>query len=105
MPGGDGRAGMIAVILEGNLEDFDFKGLSEHFQRSLPSYAVPKFVRIRTDFEYTPTHKIKKVSLRDDGFDLNKISEPLYVLLPGDPEYKPLTKEKYKKIMEGKYRF
>jgi citronellyl-CoA synthetase len=105
MPGGDGRAGMIAVILEGHLEDFDFKGLSEHFQRSLPSYAVPKFVRIRTDFEYTPTHKIKKVSLRDDGFDLNKISEPLYVLLPGDPEYKPLTKEKYKKIMEGKYRF
>ena len=105
MPGGDGRAGMIAVIPEGKPQDFDFKGLSAHLQRALPSYAVPKFVRMRTDFEYTPTHKIKKVNLKKEGFDPNSISDQLFVLLPGEPEYKPLTKEIYNEIMEGKHKF
>jgi citronellyl-CoA synthetase len=105
MPGSDGRAGMAAIIARTRAEDFEFEGLARHFQRALPSYAVPKFIRFKTDFEYTPTHKIKKVDAKREGFDPNKVADPLYVLLPGESEYRPLTNELHEEILSGKYRF
>lgn len=105
MPGGDGRAGMIAVIPEGNLEDFDLKKLGEHFQRTLPSYAIPKFLRLNKNLECTATHKIKKVELKKDGFDPARINDSLYVLLPGEAEYQSLTENIYADIMANKYKF
>ena len=41
----------------------------------------------------------------NEGFDPGKIPEPLYVLLPGDSGYTPLTAELYREIIDGKYRF
>jgi citronellyl-CoA synthetase len=105
MPGGDGRAGMISIIQQSDADSFDFKSLADCFQSALPSYAVPKFVRIQKDFEYTPTHKIKKVNLKMEGFDIDKVKDPLFVLLPGASEYQPLTRDIYLKIMAGEYRF
>jgi acyl-CoA synthetase (AMP-forming)/AMP-acid ligase II len=105
IPGTDGRAGMVAIIPSTSVQDFDLEALAELVQQSLPSYAVPKFVRFMTEFETTGTHKIKKTILRDDAFDPNKISDKLFGLLPGTTEYVPLTKELYEEIMEGKYRY
>ena len=105
MPGGDGRAGMISIVREGDAESLDFKSLADFFQRALPSYAVPKFIRVLKDFEYTPTHKIKKVNLKLEGFDIDKVKDPLFVLLPGALEYRPLTGDIYTKILAGEYRF
>jgi len=105
MPGDDGRAGMISIIQESDVDSFDFKSLADFFQSALPSYAVPKLVRIQKDFEYTPTHKIKKVNLKMEGFDINKVKDPLFVLLPGESEYQPLTRDIYVKIMAGEYKF
>lgn len=105
LPGGDGRAGMIAIIPECNLNDFDLPGLCGHFQRTLPPYAIPKFVRLNKSLECTPTHKIKKVALKKDGFDPARISGPLFVLLPEELEYRPLTKEIYENILDGDYKF
>ncbi|MGD9300900.1 MAG: long-chain-acyl-CoA synthetase [Desulfobacterales bacterium] len=105
MPGGDGRASMIAIIPESNLEDFDLTGLCEHFRRTLPSYAIPKFVRLNKSLEYTPTHKIKKVTLKKDGYNPDRVNDALYVLLPGESEYKFLTTDIYENIRNGEYRF
>jgi citronellyl-CoA synthetase len=105
MPGGDGRAGMIAIIPECNLEAFDLKALCGHFQRTLPAYAVPKFVRLNQNLECTPTHKIKKVELKKEGFDPGRINDALYVWLPGESNYQPLTREIYQNILDGRYRF
>ena len=105
LPGGDGRAGMIAVIPECRAEEFDLRALCRHFQRSLPAYAVPKFLRLNADLECTATHKIKKVALKKEGFDPDSVTDALYVLLPGDDEFQPLTKEIYHNILDGKYRF
>ncbi len=105
MPGGDGRAGMIAIIPECNLEVFDLKALCGHFQSTLPAYAVPKFLRLNKNLAYTPTHKIKKVELKKDGFDPGRIDDPLYVLLPGESAYQTLSGEIYQNILDGKYRF
>jgi len=105
MPGGDGRAGMAAIIPEGDGEAFDLMGLADHFQRELPSYAVPKFIRMSTELALTPTHKIKKVDLKKEGFDPDAVNDAIYVLLPGASAYEPLTKNIYGEIQEGKYRF
>ena len=105
MPGGDGRVGMAAIVPETPLEEFEFEALAEHFQTALPSYAVPKFVRLNTDFEYTSTHKIKKMGLKKEGFDPAKSADPIYVLLPGASAYQPLTNDIYAGIIENKYRF
>jgi len=105
MPGGDGRAGMIAIIPECGLEDFDLKALCSYFQGTLPSYAVPKFLRLNKDLECTSTHKIKKVELKKEGFDPGRINDMLYVLLPGEASYQLLTDEIHADIMANKYRF
>ena len=105
MPGGDGRAGMISIIREGDADSLDFESLADFFKRALPSYAVPKFVRVLKDFEYTSTHKIKKVNLKLEGFDIDKVKDPLFVLLPGASKYQPLTEDLYAKILAGEYRF
>ena len=105
MPGGDGRAGMIAIIPECNIDDFDLKGLGDHLQRALPSYAVPRFVRLNKNIECTPTHKIKKVLLKNEGFDPARVNDALFVLLPGESKYQPLTRDIYLKIRAGEYRF
>jgi acyl-CoA synthetase (AMP-forming)/AMP-acid ligase II len=105
MPGGDGRAGMIAIIPDCEPQDFDFKELCRHFQRTLPVYAVPKFLRLNKDLDCTPTHKIKKVALKKEGFDPARTHDPLYVLLPGESTYQPLTGEIYTEILDGKYKF
>ena len=81
------------------------KALAGHFVRALPSYAVPKVLRIMSAFEYTPTHKIKKLPLKEQAFDLERIDDPLYVLLPGESEYVPLTAGLHAEIKEGKYKF
>ncbi len=105
MPGADGRGGMAAIIPDVPAEEFDFRALAEHFQRALPHYAVPKFIRFQKEFEYTPTHKMKKVEAKRQGYDPREVSDPLFALLPGESEYKPLTQELFDEIQGGKYQF
>jgi citronellyl-CoA synthetase len=105
MPGGDGRAGMAAIIPEGDAGTFDVAGLADHFQRSLPSYAVPKFIRMNAALDCTPTHKIKKVDLQKEGFDPDVAADAVYVLLPGAAAYEPMTRGIFSGIKEGTYRF
>ncbi|MBU2643176.1 long-chain-acyl-CoA synthetase [bacterium] len=102
---GDGRIGMVAVLPESKPKTFDFKGFGQLLLDSLPAYAVPRFLRLKTVFETTTTFKIKKLTLQEEGFDLKKIRDPLFVLLPGDKTYTPLDQEIYSRIMEGQYRF
>jgi len=105
MPGGEGRVGMAAVVPETGGRDFDLQGLAEHFHRYLPNYAVPRFIRFQSEFEYTPTHKIKKLRLKNQGFDPSLVAEPLFVLLPGEAEFKPLIQGLHKEILGGRFKF
>ncbi|MBY8989085.1 MAG: long-chain-acyl-CoA synthetase, partial [Candidatus Lokiarchaeota archaeon] len=85
--------------------DVDFKEFLKFLQKYLPNYAVPKFIRIIDKFDFTATHKIQKVKLKAEGFNVNEIDAPLFLLLPNSSEYVPLTKEIYQEILEGKYSF
>lgn len=105
MAGSDGRMGMTALIPFCDLDQFDFKGFASHVTQSLPAYAVPRFLRLAKTFETTATHKIKKVLLQNEGFDIKAVKDPLYVLIPGRDEFIPVTEELYTEIMDGKYNF
>ena len=105
IPNTDGRAGMAAIVPSTSVEEFDLKGLTDKFKKMLPNYAIPIFLRFKSDLTITPTFKFKKVKLKKEGFDLENIEDPLYVMLPGESEYKPLTKEIYKNIQNQEYKF
>jgi acyl-CoA synthetase (AMP-forming)/AMP-acid ligase II len=105
IPGTEGRAGMVSIVPITRVEDFNLSALSETLLRDLPSYAVPKFIRFTSKFETTATLKIKRNTLRREGFDARKVTDPLYVLLPGRTEYQPLTARLHDEIVGGKHRF
>ena len=102
---GDGRIGMLSLLPNVALETFDLEQFGQLLVNSLPAYAVPRFLRLKTEFESTPTFKIKKNPLRDEGFDPGIISDPLFVILPGDDKFQPLTDPLFMEIMDGKFRF
>lgn len=105
IPYTDGRAGMAAFIPSSDVSEFDFKGLTHLLSENLAPYAIPIFLRFKSDLSITHTFKLKKLKLKKEGFDLENIGDPLFILLPDESEYTPLTKEIYKNIQNRKYQF
>lgn len=105
IPGTEGKAGMLSIITDSMTDDIDKNRLAETLKQNLPSYAVPIFLRIKNHFDTTLTFKIKKNDLKTEGFSPASTSDPLYVMLPGDAEYHPLTEDIYENICQEKYRF
>ena len=50
----------------------------------------------------TGTFKLKKVDLREEGFDPRKVRDPLYCLISG--KYERITEQVYQDIISGKIR-
>ncbi|KAG0209614.1 hypothetical protein BGX33_005435 [Mortierella sp. NVP41] len=146
IPGQDGRAGMVAVVLKDQYweEDKDTvsssaataapsqqepksgeahppaaavplrlneKALDEfmdrlgrHANKRLPAYAIPRFVRIcESELEITGTFKNKKVELKKEGFDLDKVRERLYWWIPKG-RYVPFGHQQNKELHAGRAR-
>jgi fatty-acyl-CoA synthase len=99
VPGADGRAGMAALVTG---EGFDIASLPQRLAGNLPAYARPVFIRLLPELEITGTFKQRKVDLVKDGFDLEKIRDPLYWLDPASGKYEPLTAEAVGSIASGK---
>ncbi len=80
VPGHEGRAGMVALALEaGHNASFDARAFYELAASKLPSYATPVFVRLQSESDVTGTFKLRKVSLRHEGFDPAATDDPIYV--------------------------
>jgi citronellyl-CoA synthetase len=105
IPGTNGRAGMASIITTVDCENFDFEGFLSVLNTNLPSYAIPKFVRFLCELSTTSTFKIKKSKMKEEGFDIKKMTDPIYILLPDSKEFTPLSEIIYKDIGKGKYRF
>ena len=101
----DGRAGMAAIVSNKNIDNFDLKKLAELFRENLAPYAIPIFLRFKSELAVTPTFKLKKEELKEQGFDFYNIDDMMYIMLPDEMEYKPLTKEIYENIVNQKYKF
>jgi len=102
IPGTDGKAGMAAITTEGEV---DFAGLYKSLAAKLPSYAVPIFIRVQPEAETTGTFKYRKVELVADGFDPDKVNEPLWMFDPEEAAYVPMTQGRYDRLVAGGFKF
>jgi len=91
VPGADGRAGMAAICWNDSKGGLDGVALAQALYKALPKYAVPLFIRVREEHEVTATFKHRKVELKRQGFDVDKVSDALYVL--GDAGYELMHAE------------
>jgi fatty-acyl-CoA synthase len=73
--GTEGRAGMAAIVAD---ETFDLAALREHVAKSLPEYARPLFLRIRSEIVVTETFKPRKGDLLREGFDPAATTDDLF---------------------------
>ena len=98
VPGVEGRAGMAALTMDGEL---DFDAFHKHVEANLPDYAAPVFIRLQPESETTGTMKLKKIDLVKAGFDPSRIQDPLYVRDLETGGYIPLTPEIFDEIRRG----
>jgi len=101
VPGADGRAGMAAVTLADGISELDLEALSQHVVNSLPVYARPVFIRLQPDIDVTGTFKMVKGDLKKQGYDLDQVQDPIYVLKPHSDRYEPLDAEFAAMIARG----
>jgi acyl-CoA synthetase (AMP-forming)/AMP-acid ligase II len=111
VPHADGRAGCAAIVpVEGlSADGIDWAGLASHAISNLPRYAVPLFIRVVPQLEYTGTMKLQKGRLRAEGADVEKIAasspqDRLFWLPPGRDVYVPYGKEEWESVKGGKVR-
>lgn len=102
VPGMEGRAGMAAIV--GTVDTINFATLLQQLSLSLPAYAIPLFIRLSSDASTTGTLKLKKVGLRNEGYDLDKVSDPLFLLHPQQKAYVPLTQQTHDELTSGSLR-
>jgi acyl-CoA synthetase (AMP-forming)/AMP-acid ligase II len=74
----DGRAGMAAIVSDPKIKGFNFKKLANLFEEHLAPYAIPVFLRLKSNLSTTHSFKFKKVNLKKEGFDPEVIEDPLY---------------------------
>ena len=104
VPGADGRAGMAAIRLSDGVTELDLDGFTAYVQRELPAFARPVFVRIQTELDLTGTFKMVKGDLKREGYDVNAIADPVYVMKPGGQSYEALDAEYLETIRSGNAR-
>lgn len=107
IPGTNGRAGMVTLVPSGNAEQLKKKipELLTYLKSTLPHYAVPLFIRIKTDLDVTGTFKYKKSDLKKEGFNPDLTDDELFVLLPGEGSYKAIDRIIFNNIINEQYNF
>jgi fatty-acyl-CoA synthase len=101
VPGQDGRAGMVALVVD---EGFDPGRLALRVTSELPAYARPLFLRLREELEVTGTFKHRKVDLVDEGFDPQRVAEPLLFFDAERACYVPLDAALHARLTAGAVR-
>jgi fatty-acyl-CoA synthase len=98
VPSADGRAGMAALVIK---KGFGLHYFAQSMQARLPSYAVPRFLRICKALEVTSTFKHKKADLSRQGYDPKLVDDVLHVWDATRLAYLRLDDELYSRIVKG----
>lgn len=101
VPGVEGRAGMATVVLNNANDALDLERLSDHVSKNLAHFSRPVFIRVQSEAEITGTMKLVKTGLREEGYDLAQISDPVYVMKPRTETYVPLDEEFLSELQAG----
>jgi citronellyl-CoA synthetase len=104
IPGHEGRCGMAALrFIEG--ETMDWKRFLSYINRRMPEHARPIFIRIDKHLNHIDSLEEVKQQLQQEGFDINRIKDPIFFYHPQKEAYLPLTPDIYNDIMAGKISF
>jgi len=101
IPGTEGRAGMAAVVADGEL---NLAALRSHLIDRLPGYACPLFLRILGELPVTATFKKQKHDLVRDGYDPDATSDAIYFNDAETVAFVPLDQALYRRIQKGQIR-
>lgn len=104
LPHHDGRVGCAAIALsEGQKIDEKLGAeLAGHVRNQLPRHAIPRFLRLKKEFEITGTLKHQKVALRNKGVDPEKTGEDeVYWLPPHSAQYQRFEKKDWERLIGG----
>ncbi len=100
VPHADGRAGMLAYVPKAGAE-FDGTRFYAFVEEQLPRYAAPVFVRALTEADVTGTFKLRKVALQREGFDCERIDDPIWLRDDAAKTYLRLTPALLAEIRSG----
>ena len=100
IPNSEGRAGMATIKLN-DKHSFDLTQFSQFVTENLPRYAIPIFIRVKNSLEFTGTHKLRKVNLKKQGYNINKIQDQLYFWISDSNRYEIFDREKYHNLMNS----
>ena len=89
VPGADGKAGMAALRLSDG-STFDQDDFAQYVVKELPPFACPVFIRIQNELDVTGTFKMVKGDLKKEHYDIESITDPVYVMKPGTRSYEIL---------------
>lgn len=101
VPETEGKAGMAAIV--DPEQTIDFAELAAGIKGALPAYARPVFIRILAELPMTGTFKLQKRDLQLEGYDLTKITDPVY-LAQSDGTYKRFTDKDFDDVKNGRAR-
>lgn len=105
VPHADGRCGLAAIVLADGVDEksVNWQGLASHAIGTLPRYAVPIFVRVMKQLDYTGTFKIQKGKLKHQGVDPDKSDgDAMYWLPPGTHAYVPFRRKDWEELKAGR---
>lgn len=109
VPNADGRCGMAAIVMADGITEssFDFASVARHVQNALPKYAIPYWLRITPQLDYTGTLKMQKGRLKREGIDVGVVEgvgDRLYWLPDGGKEYVRFKRSDQEALKSGKVR-
>jgi acyl-CoA synthetase (AMP-forming)/AMP-acid ligase II len=109
VPHADGRCGMSAIVLAEGVtrNSVNFEALAKHVTNALPRYAVPIFLRVTEQLDYTGTLKMQKGRLKREGVDVGIVEaagDKLYWLTTDGKSYVPFGISDLEALRGGKVR-
>ncbi|KAF2427797.1 fatty acid transporter [Tothia fuscella] len=109
VPNADGRCGMASIVMAEDITEgtFDFEGVANHVLTQLPGYAIPFFLRITPQLDYTGTLKMQKGRLKREAFDVDiveRTGDKVYWLAMEERRYVPFKKTDLEALKSGKVR-
>nr|POE63289.1 fatty acid transporter protein [Quercus suber] len=108
VPRSDGRCGCATVVPTAGVtvDAFEFARLADHLRTKLPRYAVPLFLRMAPELQYTGTFKIQKGTAKKEGIDVDLIEasgskDRVYWLPPDAKAYVPYQRSDWEALKSG----
>jgi fatty-acyl-CoA synthase len=102
VPATEGRAGMVTLVSEDELDLAEFR---RHLMDRLPPYARPLFLRIRKNMDLTGTFKYSKTDLAREGFNPAASDDAVYFNQLESGTFTRLDQQLYERIQMGAIRF